>query len=93
MAQNSPVESSPFHKVIRETAKVQTKGGLAALTLVLMFLCFFFTLLLKPDDRLLLIIIFAAFAMFGLFAVLIVRNEPRAGEAHDRDTENPSAEL
>ena len=42
----SPISPSPFDKVIRAVAAVRTKSGIAAFTILLLFLCFLFSLFL-----------------------------------------------
>jgi len=82
----SPIEPSKFHLVIRELAKVRTQGGLAALTLGLLFLSLVFVLFLTTDiDRMILTMsILAGFLGFAVFAFLKLKQE----RIQNEDNEN-----
>lgn len=70
----SPVSPSPFDKVIRAVGTLQSRGGVAAFTVLLLFLCFIFSLFLAQGIlqwvlsimSLLFLVGFAVFAVFRL---------------------------
>ncbi|MFH1381832.1 MAG: hypothetical protein ABIH70_02965 [Chloroflexota bacterium] len=74
---SSPIKATTLDKIIKAAATVKTKSGLAALTLVLLFLCFFFALLLTKEllQWVLSILTLACLIGFAFFAVITTRED------------------
>ncbi len=80
-----PVSQSPFDKVIKAAASVKTRGGFAALNLVLVFLAFLFVLFLMTGlDRMILgilmFLLWQGFAVFVLFSSGARMNRPKGND-------------
>jgi hypothetical protein len=72
-----PVSPSPFDKIIRAAGAVKTKGGFAALVVVLLFLCLVFILAftLGRDRLILSILTLVIFAGFSTFAFITLKQD------------------
>jgi len=81
----SPVEPSPFDKIIKAASTVSTRTGLAALYLVLGFLAFVFVLFLTTgrDRMILAVMIFAVLTVFAVFAVLATHRGGGEGDTRE----------
>lgn len=73
-----PVSPSPFDKVIRAVAAVRTKSGIAAFTVLLLFLCFFFSLFLATGMLQWVLTILSLFFLVG-FATFSVITTKQGG--------------